>query len=181
MEGEAIHHPWCIAVLVCIVLSQLLALNKCAVSYEGVHKSLLHIICSEIRGRYQLWGLHASVALILPWKKQNGRQKREKQMVWQCLSVLHWESDWHLLLRCRKKNQTKWRDVSRLECVIQLCLLSPSRPKDAMRALKKRLCGNKNYREVMLALTVRRAFTCDCAASNLYFVLMQEAVPMFLI
>uniref|UniRef100_A0A674NT52 Target of myb1 like 2 membrane trafficking protein n=1 Tax=Takifugu rubripes TaxID=31033 RepID=A0A674NT52_TAKRU len=26
-------------------------------------------------------------------------------------------------------------------------------PKDAMRALKKRLCGNKNYREVMLALT----------------------------
>lgn len=47
-----------------------------------------------------------------------------------------------------------------------LCLLSagvfypavsslPPRPKDAMRALKKRLCGNKNYREVMLALTVR--------------------------
>ena len=34
-------------------------------------------------------------------------------------------------------------------------LLSPCRPKDAMRALKKRLGGNKNYREVMLALTVR--------------------------
>lgn len=34
-------------------------------------------------------------------------------------------------------------------------LLFPSRPKDAMRALKKRLGGNKNYREVMLALTVR--------------------------
>uniref|UniRef100_A0A3Q2Q5T2 VHS domain-containing protein n=1 Tax=Fundulus heteroclitus TaxID=8078 RepID=A0A3Q2Q5T2_FUNHE len=30
-------------------------------------------------------------------------------------------------------------------------------PKDAMRALKKRLTGNKNYREVMLALTVSRA------------------------
>lgn len=38
-------------------------------------------------------------------------------------------------------------------------LLFPSRPKDAMRALKKRLCGNKNYREVMLALTVR-TFSC---------------------
>ena len=34
-------------------------------------------------------------------------------------------------------------------------LPSPRRPKDAMRALKKRLSGNKNYREVMLALTVR--------------------------
>lgn len=37
-----------------------------------------------------------------------------------------------------------------------LSSLPPPRPKDAMRALKKRLCGNKNYREVMLALTVRR-------------------------
>lgn len=29
------------------------------------------------------------------------------------------------------------------------------RPKDALRAVKKRLNGNKNYREVMLTLTVR--------------------------
>lgn len=36
---------------------------------------------------------------------------------------------------------------------------SPPRPKDAMRALKKRLCSNRNYREVMLALTVRRCET----------------------
>lgn len=28
------------------------------------------------------------------------------------------------------------------------------RPKDAIRAVKKRLNGNRNYREVMLALTV---------------------------
>lgn len=28
------------------------------------------------------------------------------------------------------------------------------RPKDAIRAMKKRLNGNRNYREVMLALTV---------------------------
>lgn len=30
----------------------------------------------------------------------------------------------------------------------------PCRPKDAIRAMKKRLNGNRNYREVMLALTV---------------------------
>nr|XP_046270923.1 TOM1-like protein 2 isoform X2 [Scatophagus argus] len=35
-------------------------------------------------------------------------------------------------------------------------------PKDAMRALKKRLCGNKNYREVMLALTVLETCVKNC-------------------
>uniref|UniRef100_A0A1A8FA24 Target of myb1-like 2 (Chicken) n=1 Tax=Nothobranchius korthausae TaxID=1143690 RepID=A0A1A8FA24_9TELE len=35
-------------------------------------------------------------------------------------------------------------------------------PKDAMRALKKRLCGNRNYREVMLALTVLEACVKNC-------------------
>uniref|UniRef100_A0A3B5LN96 VHS domain-containing protein n=1 Tax=Xiphophorus couchianus TaxID=32473 RepID=A0A3B5LN96_9TELE len=36
-------------------------------------------------------------------------------------------------------------------------------PKDAMRALKKRLSGNKNYREVMLVLTVG----CSCVQLDL--------------
>jgi len=33
------------------------------------------------------------------------------------------------------------------------------RPKDAIRAVKKRLNGNKNYREVMLTLTVGNSLT----------------------
>ncbi|KAM6965781.1 TOM1-like protein 2 isoform 3-T3 [Tautogolabrus adspersus] len=35
-------------------------------------------------------------------------------------------------------------------------------PKDAMRALKKRLTGNKNYREVMLGLTVLETCVKNC-------------------
>ena len=32
--------------------------------------------------------------------------------------------------------------------------VSPVSPKDAVKALKKRIIGNKNFREIMLALTV---------------------------
>lgn len=39
-----------------------------------------------------------------------------------------------------------------------LIFFSGDRPKDAIRAVKKRLNGNKNYREVMLTLTVGKYF-----------------------
>lgn len=51
---------------------------------------------------------------------------------------------------------------------------SDYRPKDAVRAIKKRIAGNKNFKEVMLALTVSvsvyviclvkvvTAFYCSC-------------------
>ena len=42
------------------------------------------------------------------------------------------------------------------------------RPKDSMRALKKRLGGNKNYREVMLALTVRSTATLKTTVPTMY-------------
>ena len=38
--------------------------------------------------------------------------------------------------------------------VITMASSSLYRPKDAVRAIKKRISGNKNFREVMLALTV---------------------------
>lgn len=55
------------------------------------------------------------------------------------------------------------KNVTQLGCLF-LSSLPPTRPKDAMRALKKRLCGNKNYREVMLALTVRRCEAGDAGS-----------------
>lgn len=42
------------------------------------------------------------------------------------------------------------------------------RPKDAIRAMKKRLNGNRNYREVMLVLTVStKGARCDAKIINL--------------
>lgn len=125
---------------------------------------------SAVWGRKPTWTLHAWAALILPWEKQieTHRKKREKQMVWRFFSVLvkqlHWQTDWHLLLwHIKSFIPTK----SKMLCLLPAgvlypaasSLLFPSRPKDAMRALKKRLSGNKNYREVMLALTVREVLT----------------------
>lgn len=41
-----------------------------------------------------------------------------------------------------------------LSCRQVIYTVFPNRPKDAMRAVRKRLNGNRNFREVMLALTV---------------------------
>lgn len=47
--------------------------------------------------------------------------------------------------------------------------MSGDRPKDAVRAVKKRLNGNKNYREVMLTLTVSRFYTYIYIYSNILY------------
>ncbi len=52
-----------------------------------------------------------------------------------------------------------------LQSVVSLLVLF-SRPKDAVKALKKRIVGNKNFREVMLALIVS-VCVCVCVCDPL--------------
>lgn len=115
-------------------------------------------------GRKPVCKLHAWAALIWPWEKQTVRQIEKGETdgvtVFLCLSHSVTLTDWLAsVIVTQKKSFIPTKSAV-------LCLLSagvfypavsslPPRPKDAMRALKKRLCGNKNYKEVMLALTVR--------------------------
>ncbi|XP_051985813.1 target of Myb1 membrane trafficking protein-like isoform X2 [Xyrauchen texanus] len=54
-------------------------------------------------------------------------------------------------------------------------------PKDAMKALKKRIVGNKNFREVMLALTVLETCVKNCGNRFHVFVCTKEFVEGVLV
>lgn len=55
-----------------------------------------------------------------------------------------------------------WEKSSVWSCTPQNPLNTLHRPKDAIRAIKKRIIGNKNFKEVMLTLTVSSASVCHC-------------------
>ncbi|XP_057698736.1 target of Myb1 membrane trafficking protein-like isoform X2 [Corythoichthys intestinalis] len=54
-------------------------------------------------------------------------------------------------------------------------------PKDAVKAIKKRIVGNKNFREIMLALTVLEACVKNCGHRFHVFVASQEFVEGVLV
>ncbi|XP_043086784.1 target of Myb protein 1-like isoform X2 [Puntigrus tetrazona] len=54
-------------------------------------------------------------------------------------------------------------------------------PKDAVRALKKRIVGNKNFREVMLALTVLETCVKNCGSRFHVYVCSREFVEGVLV
>ncbi|XP_035516623.1 target of Myb protein 1-like [Morone saxatilis] len=54
-------------------------------------------------------------------------------------------------------------------------------PKDSVRAIKKRIVGNKNFREIMLALTVLEACVKNCGHRFHVLVASQEFIEGVLV
>lgn len=142
-------------------------------------------------GRQPIWTLHAWTAFDLAvgqtYSIVTQREKSEADgvTVLLCFSQIVMLTDLNRICYCGTQeslfHQSLWRCAhykQRVLCAAVTFLLFLSRPKDAMRALKKRLSGNKNYREVMLALTVSSYFFLElyCKTRNKVTEYMSKAL-----
>ncbi len=148
------------------------SLSKRTVSCEGVHKSVLRLICSDETGSMrQEASLNSSCMgdFDLALGETDSRAERGDRNRWYDGSFLSSADSYadRLTGICYRGTQKSFIPTkSKMWCLLSAGVFYPAvsslpipfRPKDAMRALKKRLGGNKNYREVMLALTVRGSY-----------------------